>query len=195
MKRKEVTPQVDNAGSNPPGSPTSKETDATIPTTTAEQQGPDVTSLLEMEILHKRLQQRDAEIRILLRLMKQERKRADRAEAALNTAGMEVRSVSPASPDRLSPLRLARSVGAPTIRSVSTMQSSLEGSLSVAEDSRMSGSELGGSVHSWERVNAGGERVNAGGSSMVEDSKSSSGVESAEWKAALKAGTYANQCP
>ena len=203
MKRREVTPQDDEEDTNaPPEAPTGKEAETTgpPPTEAAEQQGPDATATLELELLQNRLQQRDAEIRILLRLMKQERKRANRAEAALSSAGMEVRATSPASPDRLSPLRLARSIGATAAGSVSTTESSLEGSLLVAEGSRTSESGLGVSVDSREsaggvRVSAGGERVNAGvervnavGLLKVDNSNSSTGMESAEWKAALKAG-------
>lgn len=205
MKRREVTPQDNEEDTNtPPEAPTGKEEESTAPTTeTVQQQGPDATAALELELLHNRLQQRDAEIRILLRLMKQERKRANRAEAALSSAGVEVRAVSPVSPDRLSPLRLARSIGATSAGSVSTMQSSLEGSLLVADGSRTSESGLRTSGDR-ERVDAGGERINSGGdagvervggervnadgSVKVENSNSSTGMESAEWKAALKAG-------
>lgn len=69
-----------------------------------------VTSALELEMVQERLRQRDSEIRVLLRMLKQERKRASRAEFSMRAAGMEVEAVSPVSPDRLSPLRLAREV-------------------------------------------------------------------------------------
>ena len=71
-------------------------------------QDQDAILKLELEMIQARLHQRDGEIGILLRTLKQERKRADRAERVLAGAGIPVRTVSPASPDRLSPVRLSR---------------------------------------------------------------------------------------
>ena len=63
---------------------------------------------LELELVQERLRHRDGEINILLRSLKQERKRASRAEGALSAAGVPIRAVSPVSPDRVSPVRLSR---------------------------------------------------------------------------------------
>lgn len=161
--------------------------------------GEDVSAALEREFLHSRLEQRDGEIRILLRMMKQERKRADRAESALNAAGMGVRAVSPASPDRLSPLRLARTmgvartVGVPTA-ATPTVQGSIKGSLlssSAAEHSNsssrmmtmMQGSEFGSELR--ESADEAAARGVAKHSGDREEGNSEN------WKTALKEGTYA----
>ncbi len=156
---------------------------------------------LELEMLQERLRQRDSEIRILLRIMKQERKRADRAEASLGAAGGRVRPVSPVSPDRLSPLRLARSVEgsvAPTPTPVSAAKSSVlesrlgggdqtpEGGAGGGDEGEtLRGTEVagGGSIgdRSGSQMGGGGVGVSASVSTSV-----SSG--DGEWKAALKAG-------
>ena len=90
------------------------EKDATSATSADEEkrsdivQDRDVSLELELEMLKDRLHQRDKEIVIVLRMLKQERKRADIAEMALAEEGATLRPVSPASPDHLSPIRLAR---------------------------------------------------------------------------------------
>lgn len=95
------------------GARTGEEEDTTSAATPADKesesiQDHDVSLRLELEMLQDRLHQRDREIGIVLHMLKQERKRTDRAEAALAAGGVTVRSVSPASPNRLSPVRLAR---------------------------------------------------------------------------------------
>ncbi len=149
-------------------------------------------------MLQERLRQRDSEIRILLRMMKQERKRADRAEASLGAAGGRVLPVSPVSPDRLSPMRLAaRSVEgsvAPTTTPVSVTRSSslrIEGScgsdqVSVSAAGGGEGISLRGA-----KVAGGGGGDGDGGSGLgiggVSTSVSTSSGDG-EWKAALKSG-------
>ena len=156
---------------------------------------------LELEMVQDRLRQRDSEIRILLRMMKQERKRADRAEASLGAAGGRIRPVSPVSPDRVSPLRLARSMEgsiAPTPAPVSATKTSVLGHREG--DDRTPGShegvtgdgDEGNSV--WGAEIAGGGNMGGSGShgSQVGGAGVSTSVSTSsgdgEWKAALKAG-------
>ena len=151
---------------------------------------------LELEMLQDRLRQRDSEIRILLRMMKQERKRADRAEASLSAAGGRIRPVSPVSPDRVSPLRLGRSVEgsvAPTPTPVSAAPASAlgsEGSRGVDRTSVLQGVGEGNSLRGAE-VAGGNDSGDGRGSRMaktgVSVSTSSSSTDEG-WKAALKAG-------
>ena len=153
-----------------------------------------MSAALERELLHSRLEQRDGEIRILLRMMKQERKRADRAESALNAAGLGVRAVSPASPDRLSPLRLARTVGVSTAATPTT-QGSIEGSLQSSVSAEHGS---GGRMAMMQS--------SADGSVLCEsaDEAAARGVakrdgdheerNSDNWRAALKEGMYIRVC-
>ncbi len=54
---------------------------------------------LELELVQERLRLRDGKNNILLRSLKEERKRASHAEGALSAAGVPIRAVSSVSPD------------------------------------------------------------------------------------------------
>lgn len=154
-------------------------------TTALESQVPvkDTNHELEVELLENRLHQRDDEIRILLRMLKQERKRANRAESSLNTAGMTVRSISPVSPDRLSPLRLARSVRDPST-GVSSTERTLPDGMSSQASSKVSERTHDASPRGSRLVDTGGDGSVRG----TDMDGSRSHDESEKWRAALKAG-------
>ena len=67
-----------------------------------------VTSDAELQQLRELLQQRDDEINVLLKILKQERRRANEAESALKEAGVAVERKRPLSPilGRTSPLQV-----------------------------------------------------------------------------------------
>ena len=128
---------------------------------------------LELEMIRDRLLQRDSEISILLRMLKQERKRADRAEYSLKTAGLEIRSISPVSPDRVSPVRLARSSPARSVDLVTSSAQSSDETMSPqvkGDDASVRGSQLVDTV-----------------GSVVTDKSSQ---DSEQWEISLKAGLY-----
>lgn len=162
--------------SNPPPPPTRE--------SSMNDRDPDITLKLEVEMGQDRLRQRDREIGILLRMLKQERKRADRAEVALAASGAIVRSVSPASPDRLSPLRLAK-IAVPSDVSISSTVAAadLDGILSpqgVVVEMNTDGGRGGGEKRRG--------LVDANGSSRTVSVTYGSSHDSEEWRAALKEG-------
>ena len=201
LERSKAPPQQD---SKPP-LPDPENTSGNDPTTSEapppprddDKEAPSSLALkLELEMLQERLRQRDSEIRILLRMMKQERKRADRAEASLGAAGGRVQPVSPVSPDRVSPLRLARSVEgsiAPTPTPVSATNTSALGNQEGDDDRTPGGGDEGKSLRGAEVAGGGGVGSGGGGhGSQVGGAGVSASVSTSsgdgEWKAALKAG-------
>lgn len=207
MKRGEVTSSQDKRSSPSREKATNSDSPAAHPDNDdANEQGKDTNTALELEMLNDRLQQRDSEIRILLRMMKQERKRADRAEFSLRNAGIQIRSVSPASPDRISPMRLGRGGGSSALP-VSAAQASSEGGSSLSSDvvennrSKLVSPSAQSSSSVTVQINRGGSDVASLGSGggMVDASTSrestvantsKSSYDSAGWKATLKTGVH-----
>lgn len=150
----------------------------------------DVTLKLELELLQERLHQRDGEIGILLRMLKQERKRADRAEASLAATGAIVRSISPASPDRLSPVRLAR-IAMPENASSSTNAATVWDGKPSPRGVEVGVKMGGGGVRSDGGRDGGAMRkglADTEGSSVTGSAPYSSSHDSEEWRAVLKEG-------
>ena len=84
-----------------------------------------VTSDTELQQLRELLQQRDDEINVLLKILKQERQRANEAELALKEAGVSMERKRPPSPilGRTSPLRVDGPVPESMISMVSSTTS------------------------------------------------------------------------
>ena len=149
-------------------------------------QDQDAILKLELEMFQERLRQRDGEINVLLRMLKQERKRASRAEEALTAAGIPMRTVSPASPDRLSPVHLSRKKSK---FSSERFEASKEGLVASAEKKRDdTGQGLSGTgenvVHDTQQENR--KREAAGSDNTAASKKSHSSSD--DWQAALKEG-------
>lgn len=84
-----------------------------------------VPSDAELEQLRELLQQRDDEINVLLKILKQERQRANEAESALKEAGLSMERKRPPSPilGQTSPLRVDGPVPESMISMVSSTKS------------------------------------------------------------------------
>ncbi len=98
------------------------------PTTVVSKKKERVISDGELQELRELLRQRDDEINVLLKILKQERRRANEAESALKEAGLSVERKRPPSPilGRTSPLR----VDGPVPESMISMVSSTNGASS-----------------------------------------------------------------
>jgi hypothetical protein len=95
------------------------------PTTVVSKKKERVISDGELQELRELLQQRDDEINVLLKILKQERRRANEAESALKEAGLSVERKRPPSPilGRTSPLRVDGPVPESMISMVSSTNS------------------------------------------------------------------------
>lgn len=136
---------------------------------------------LELEMIQERLRQRDGEINILLRMLKQERKRADRAEGALSVAGVPVRTVSPVSPDRLSPVRLSRNASVPSSVTSNATSTTTPLSQGRGDETGRSADRVRGSDGVRERG-----KMDARQSGAPASAASQNGSE--EWQTTLKEG-------
>ena len=136
-----------------------------------------VTSDAELQRLRDLLQQRDDEINVLLKMLKQEKRRAAEAEAALKDAGMAIDKRRPLSPvlGRTSPIQVEGPIPDSMTSLVSSMKSSSVGgsTASVSTSQQMMGLSSTAEQH----------RSGTGTSHSMIESRSSQ-----DWKA-VKAGT------
>ena len=136
-----------------------------------------MTSDAELQRLRDLLQQRDDEINVLLKMLKQEKRRAAEAEAALKDAGVAVDKGRPPSPvlGRTSPIQVEGPVPASMTSLVSSVKSNAGGpSMASLSTSR----QMMGSSSTAEQCHS-----DADTSHSVVESRSSQ-----DWKA-VKAGT------
>jgi len=148
-------------------------------------QDQDAILKLELEMFQERLCQRDREINVLLHTLKQERKRADRAEGALTVAGIPMRTVSPASPDRLSPVHLSKKRSQLGSEQPGASRENLLPSGNRRDDTGQSlGSAGENQVGDSRRECEKGEAAGSDNAAASRTNHSSSG----DWQAALKEG-------
>ena len=153
----------------------------------------DVSLRLELELLQDRLRQRDGEIAVVLRMLKQERKRAGSAETALALAGAAIRSVSPVSPDRLSPVRLAKMAVPSSTASTSTCSIP---AVTMTKRGNTISRRVEVGLKRWGGADEGGEGGESRGfmedakdySLSGEDANSSSSHGSEQWRTVLHEG-------
>ena len=171
--------------------------DKPVPTTFASSKKERVASDGELQQLRELLQQRDDEINVLLKILKQERRRANEAESALKEAGLSVEKRRPPSPilGRTSPLRVEGPVPESMISMVSSTNSaSSRNTVGSAASLSSSQSRSSSAVTSSERRHssgAGNSAATVAASTAANGSRSASGVgesrSSQDWSA-MKAG-------
>ena len=156
-----------------------------------------VTSDAELQQLRELLQQRDDEINILLKILKQERRRANEAESALKETGLAVERKRPPSPilGRTSPLQVDGPVPESMISMVSSTNSaSSQNTVGSAVSLPSSQIRSNSAVTTTERRHSSGAATTAtvSASTAAVGSCSTSGVgeshSSQDWSA-MKAGT------
>lgn len=169
------------------------------PTTVPPNKKERVMSDGELQQLRELLQQRDDEINVLLKILKQERQRANEAESALKEAGLSVERKRPPSPilGRTSPLRVEGPVPESMISMVSATRSALSrNAIGSAVSLPSSQSWSSSAVTSTERRHSSGPTATTAtatvaGSTTAGGSCSTSGVgesrSSQDWTA-MKAG-------
>ena len=152
-----------------------------------------VMSDAELQQLRELLQQRDNEINVLLKILKQERRRANEAESALKEAGLAVERKRPPSPilGRTSPLWVDGPVPESLISMVSlTNNASSQNTVGSAVSLPSSQSRLSSAVTTTEWRHSSGAATTATASTATGGSCSTSGVvDSRDWSA-MKAGIY-----
>lgn len=153
----------------------------------------------ELQQLRELLQQRDDEINVLLKILKQERRRANEAESALKEAGLSVERKRPPSPilGRTSPLQMEGPVPESMISMVSATRSALSrNAVGSAVSLPSSQSWSSSAVTSTERRRSSGPTATTAtaavaASTTAGGSRSTSGVgesrSSQDWTA-MKAG-------
>ena len=172
--------------------------DKPVPTTVASNKKERVISDGELQQLRELLQQRDDEINVLLKILKQERRRANEAESALKEAGLSVEKRRPSSPilGRTSPLRVDGPVPESMISMVSSTSSTSNrntvGSTASLPSSRSrSSSAVTTSSERRHSSGAGDATAIVAASTAVNGSHSTSGAgesrSSQDWSA-MKAG-------
>ena len=171
--------------------------DKPVPTTVASNKKERVISDGELQQLRELLQQRDDEINVLLKILKQERRRANEAESALKEAGLSVEKRRPSSPilGRTSPLRVDGPVPESMISMVSsTSSASSRNTVGSAVSLPSSQSRSSSAVTILERHHssgAGDATATVAASTATNGSRSTSGVgesrSSQDWSA-MKAG-------
>ena len=171
--------------------------DKPVPAIVASNKKERVISDGELQQLRELLQQRDDEINVLLKILKQERRRANEAESALKEAGLSVEKRRPSSPilGRTSPLQVDGPVPESMISMVSsTSSASSRNTVGSAVSLPSSQSRSSSAVTSSERRHssgAGDTTATVAASTAANGSHSTSGVgesrSSQDWSV-MKAG-------
>ena len=190
-------PQPNNSDEKQQPSPVSPQPDLDKSGPSLQNKKERVTSDAELQQLRELLQQRDDEINVLLKILKQERRRANEAESALKEASLAVERKRPPSPilGRTSPLRVDGPVPESMISMVSSTNSASSQNTvgsAVSLPSSQIRSSLGMTTTERHHSSDAATTASATASTAAVGSRSAGGVgescSSQDWSA-MKAGT------